>query len=174
MRRKRLLLLAGLVLVSLSAALALALASSGEAAKQRPKRDIFLSAVEWKGSAEVAKEPYPGDSSLPCNGGVCGYESFGPGHEEVDGDPNKWAIETYRFDSAVVFAYAGERVTLNMFGVNSKEHDIVLPEFGKRVVVKRGVLAKLTFNVDKPGIYKIICLTHPPSHQADLVVLPKA
>jgi hypothetical protein len=35
----------------------------------------------------------------------------------------------------------------------------------------RGKLSKVTFNVDKPGIYKILCITHPPAHQADLLVL---
>ena len=165
--------LTALVVGSVASAVTLALASAGEAGQQRPKRAIYLSAVEWKGSASVASEPYPGDSSLPCNGGVCGYESFEPGHEEVDGDETRWAIETYRFDSAVVFAFVGDRVTLNMFGVNAKEHDIVIPAFKKQVLVKRGVLSKVTFDVNRPGIFNIICLTHPPAHQAQLVVMPR-
>lgn len=151
--------------------LALALAAPGDAAKQRPNRSVYLSAVEWKGSASVAKEAYPGTGSLPCTG--CGYESFAPGHEEVGGDTTKWAVETYRFDTSTVVAYAGDRLTLNIFGVNAKLHDIVIPAFKKKFTVKRGVLSKVAIDVDKPGIYKMLCVTHPPAHQADIVVLPR-
>ncbi|HUP31877.1 MAG TPA: hypothetical protein VM184_02500 [Gaiellaceae bacterium] len=166
-------MIGALVTVVVALGLVLGLTATGEAAKQRPTRDVFMTAVEWKGSASVAKEPYPGDRSLPCNGEGCGYESFAPGSDELAGDQTKWAVETYRFDTSTVVAYAGERLTLNIFGVNSKHHDIVIPAFKKQFRVNRGVLSKVTINVDKPGIYKILCITHPPAHQADLVVLPK-
>lgn len=161
------------VTVVVAAGLMLGLTATGEAAKQRPKRAVFMSAVEWKGTASVANEAYPGVRSLPCNGRGCGYESFAPGDEELDGDQTKWAIETYRFDTSTVVAYAGERLTLNIFGVNARFHDIVIPAFKKQFRVNRGVLSKVTIDVDRPGIYKILCITHPPAHQADLVVLPK-
>lgn len=168
---RRLWILAGVVTLVVALGVLLGLAATGEAAKQRPKRDVYMSAVEWKGSASVAKEPYPGVRSLPCSGEGCGYESFAPGSEEMGGDKTKWAIETYRFDTAMVAACAGERVTLHIFGVNSSHHDIVIPAFNKKFRVLRGVLAKTTMNVDRPGIYKILCLSHQPSHQADLVVI---
>jgi plastocyanin len=127
-----------------------------------------MSAVEWKGSASVAKEPYP-TAALPGGGG---YESCPPGSQECDlkGDTTKWAIETYRFDTALVSACVGERVTLNIFGVNAAEHHINVPDFGKNFVVKRGTLSRVTFTVKKPGLYPIICITHQPSHRADLLV----
>lgn len=34
-----------------------------------------------------------------------------------------------RFDTAVVMAHEGERVTLKIFGVNAAKHDIVIPAF---------------------------------------------
>ena len=143
--------------------------SSGDDANAAVKaRQIYMSAVEWKGSASVAKESYP-TASLPGGGG---YESCAPGSQECDlkGDTTKWAVETYRFDPALVAACVGERVTLNIFGVNSAYHDINIPDFGKSFRVQRGMLSRVTFNVTKPGIYPILCITHQPSHRADLLV----
>ena len=88
----------------------------------------------------------------------------------MEGDQTKWAIETYRFDTGVVAACVGERVVLNIFGVNSAHHDINIPDFGKSFRVKRGMLSRSTFTVKKPGVYPIICITHMPSHRADLMV----
>jgi len=160
--------LAAFVVATVSAGAGLVLTTGGEAKGAVKVRQIYMSAVEWKGSASVAKEPFP-TSPLPPGGG---YEKFAPGSPEVDGDPTKWAVETYRFDTAVVAACAGERVVLNIFGVNAAEHHINIPDFGKSFVVKRGMLARQTFRVRKPGIYPIICITHQPSHRADLLVLP--
>ena len=143
--------------------------SAGDEAKAAVKvRQIYMTAVEWKGSASVAKRPYPA-APLPRGGG---YESCAPGSEECDlkGDTTKWAVETYRFDTALVAACVGERVTLNIFGVNAAEHHINVPDFGKSFVVKRGMLSRVTFKVKKPGLYPIICITHQPSHRADLLV----
>lgn len=131
-------------------------------------REIYLSAVEWKGSATVAKEPFP-TQALPGGGG---YEKFAPGHAELAGDTTKWAVETYRFDTAVVAACAGERIALNIFGVNAALHKITIPDFGKKFDVKRGMLSRQVLTTKKAGIYPIICLTHQPSHRADLVVFP--
>lgn len=159
------------VLAAVTVPLALA-ASGGSSSTKAVKRELFMSAVEWKGSASVAKEPYPGP--VPPGGG---YESCPPGSQDCDlkGDPNKWAVETYRFDTAVVASIVGERVIINIFGVNAAYHDIVIPSFNKKARVKRGVLTRIDLGVvKKPGIYKILCVTHPPAHQADLVVLPKS
>jgi plastocyanin len=165
-RRVALLVAFGVGAVSIGGAFAL---SSGDEANAAPKvRQIYMSAVEWKGSASVAKEAYP-TAPLPAGGG---YESCAPGSQECDlkGDTTKWAVETYRFDTALVSACVGERVTLNIFGVNAAEHHINVPDFGKSFVVKRGMLARTTFKVRKPGLYPIICITHQPSHRADLLV----
>jgi len=166
----RRLLLIGALGAALLAAAAFAATSGGEAKVSGQKREIFMSAVEWKGLASVAKEPYPGP--VPAGGG---YESCPPGSQDCDlaGNTAKWAIETYRFDTAVVAAYDGERVILNVFGVNSAKHDIVIPGLKKTFTVKRGVVSRIDLGVVKAGIYTIICVTHPPSHRADLVVLPK-
>ena len=131
-------------------------------------RMIYMSAVEWKGSSNISKEPYP-TAKLPAGGG---YESFAPGSPEVASKPGDWAVETYRFDTAVVAACKGERVVLKIFGVNAKSHEIVIPDFGKSFTVYRGQLATAVFKANKTGIFPITCITHRPSHTADLVVLP--
>lgn len=147
---------------------ALVVTAGGDANAAVKARQIYMSAVEWKGSASVAKEPYP-TAPLPGGGG---YESCAPGSQECDlkGDTTKWAVETYRFDTALVAACVGERVTLNIFGVNAAQHQINVPAFGKSFLVKRGMLARTTFTVRKPGLYAILCITHQPSHRADLLV----
>ena len=169
-KKRKTAIAAGCALVALAVALPLAVVSKGEASPVAKKRELFMSAVEWKGSASVSKEPYPGP--VPAGGG---YESCPPGSQDCDlaGNTAKWAIETYRFDSAMVAAYAGDRVTLNIFGVNAKEHPISIPAFNQKFTVKRGVVSKVSFKVDKPGIYNILCLLHPPAHQAQLLVLDK-
>ena len=156
-----------LVVAAVSMGAALVVASGSEAKGDVKVRQIYMSAVEWKGSASVAKEAFP-TAALPTGGG---YERFAPGSTEMEGDQTKWAIETYRFDTGVVAACVGERVTLNIFGVNSAYHDINVPDFGKSFRVKRGTIARTTFTVKKPGLYPIICITHMPSHRADLLVM---
>lgn len=164
----RIALVVALAAAAVSVGAAFVLGAGDEATAAVKARQIYMSAVEWKGSASVAKEAYP-TAPLPQGGG---YESCPPGSQECDlkGDTTKWAIETYRFDTALVAACAGERVTLNIFGVNAAEHRINIPAFGKNFLVKRGMLARTTFTVKKPGLYSILCITHPPSHRADLLV----
>lgn len=159
-------LLVTFVTAAVSAGAGLVVATGGDAKGAVKVRQIYMSAVEWKGSATVAKEPYP-TTTLPAGGG---YEKFAPGSEELAGDQTKWAVETYRFDTALVAACAGERVVLNVFGVNAASHQISIPDFNKSFLVKRGVLSQVAFTVKKPGIYPIICVTHQPSHRADLLV----
>ena len=78
---------------------------------------IYMSAVEWKGSSNVSKEAYP-TSPLPKGGG---YErSRRATRSSRASPPGTWAVETYRFDTAVVVACKGERVVLKIFGVNAK------------------------------------------------------
>jgi hypothetical protein len=169
MRPRTIAAIAGMLAV-LVVALLVAFVGKGEATTTATAatRTLYVSAVEWKGSASVAKEPYPGP--VPPGGG---YESCPPGSQECDlkGDTTKWAVETYRFDTAVVAACAGERVVIKAFGVNAAKHDIVVPKLKKRFTIYRGVVTTADLGVvKKPGIYGILCITHPPAHQMDLAV----
>lgn len=170
MRWKMFVAIAGLLAV-LGVGLALAFVGTSEATTAAATRTLYLSAVEWKGSADVAKEPYPGP--VPSGGG---WESCPPGSQDcgLKGDTSKWAVETYRFDTAVVVAYAGERVVIKAFGVNAAQHPIVVPALKKGFLIRRGVVTTADLGVvKKPGIYNMLCTLHRPSHQADLVVLPR-
>lgn len=142
--------------------------ATSDAKASAKTRMIYMSAVEWKGSSNISKEAYP-TAKLPTGGG---YESFAPGSPEVASKPGDWSVETYRFDTAVVAACKGERVVLKIFGVNAKSHEIVIPDFDKSFTVYRGQLATAVFKANKTGIFPITCITHKPSHTADLVVLP--
>jgi len=151
------------IVVGITAIGVASVAVSASDAKAAVKtRLIYMSAVEWKGSAEAAKEPFP-TAPLPAGGG---YERFAP---DATG---KWSVETYRFDAAVVAACKGERVVLKIFGVNAKSHEITIPDFNKSFTVYRGQLATSVFKANETGIFPIICITHRPSHTADLIVLP--
>jgi len=170
MRRWVIAAIVGLSL-AFAGASAFAFVGTSDATTAAKTRTLYVSAVEWKGSASVAKEPYPGP--VPAGGG---YESCAPGSQECDlkGDTTKWAVETYRFDTAVVMAYAGERVVIKAFGVNATEHPITVPTLKKNFLIRRGVVTTADLGVvKKPGIYNIYCTLHRPSHQMDLVVLPK-
>lgn len=159
------------VSAAFAGASAFAFVGTSDATTAAKTRTLYVSAVEWKGSASVAKEPYPGP--VPAGGG---YESCAPGSQECDlkGDTAKWAVETYRFDTAAVMAYAGERVVIKAFGVNSAQHPIVVPALKKSFLIRRGVVTTADLGVvKKPGIYNVYCTLHRPAHQMDLVVLPK-
>ncbi len=160
--RRRALAVAALAATAALVTVGFILVPGGNAGTQGKSRVLYLSAVEWKGSADTAKEPFP-TSPLPKGGG---YERFPP---DASG---KWSVETYRFDSATVAACRGERVTLKIFGVNAAYHDITMPQFNRNFRVKRGQLSTVSFVAKKVGIFPIICLTHQPSHRADLLVLP--
>lgn len=165
--RKNILITIAFAALLAAGGLVLSAVATGEAAAKTPIRNIYLSAVEWKGSANISKEPFP-TQTLPSGGG---YEIFEPGHPEVANEPGKWAVETYRFDSALVAACKGDKVVLNIFGVNSPQHQIAIPDFNRNVLVKRGYLAKTSFVVKRTGLFPILCITHKPSHQADLLVV---
>ena len=111
----------------------------------------------------------PGSLEPPAASGAGGSAPYT--HPEVASEAGKWAVETYRFDTAVVAACKGERVVLKIFGVNAKSHEITIPDFNKSFTVYRGQLATSVFKVKETGIFPIICITHKPSHTADLIVL---
>lgn len=159
------------VLSALGFAVAVMTSADANASATAATRTLYVSAVEWKGSASVAKEAYPGP--VPEGGG---WESCAPGSDGCDlkGDTTKWAVETYRFDTSTIVSYAGERVVIKAFGVNAAKHDIVVPKLKKSFTILRGVVTTADLGVvQRPGIYRILCITHPPAHQMDLVVLPK-
>ncbi len=165
MQRRRLLLIAVLaVLVTVVAGVAQA--PAGQA-----RRTIYMSAVEYKGGADVADEVYPpaaveGTRKLAPLGG--GYEL-----EEPD-ETGRWEVESYRFEPGFAAATLGERVTLEIVGINGARHEIELVSpSGKTTsfVVTRGRMTRVPFQAEELGIWHLVCLTHPPAMTSEILVI---
>lgn len=126
------------------------------------KRTIYMSAVEYKGSTEVAKEAFPA-AAVPPGGG---YIKKAP----VDG---KWETSTYRWEPGVVVVYQGDDVELQIWGVNGAEHPGKIEGYEKAFNVKRGQLTTISFKADRAGVFRILCDVHPPSMTGTLLVLAR-
>lgn len=145
----------------MGAALALPAGAQDRPASGPRERTIYIAAVEPKGGVHVDHEPFPG-TALPDGGG---YAIKKPDEK------GRWEVSTYRWDPGTIVVNQGDRVTLEIIGINGKEHPFTIEGYWLNGVVRRGQLTRLTFSADKAGIFKIICRTHSPSMQADLVVL---
>ena len=88
-------------------------------------------------------------------------------------ETGKWVVETYRYDPGTVVVNEGDTVTLEIVGINGKEHPFHIEGYDVSGVVKRGEVTRVSFLADKPGIFKISCEIHRPSMEADLVVLKR-
>ncbi|WP_019536587.1 cupredoxin domain-containing protein [Paenibacillus ginsengihumi] len=80
------------------------------------------------------------------------FKSTGPDGQE---------IEAYRWDPGTIYVKKGERIKLSIFGVNGASHPFVIDGLNVKGEVKKGQETVVSFKADKPGIYRIICLTHP-------------
>ncbi len=153
-------------MVPLLAALFL-LAACGQAAAGAvappQERTVYMAAIEPKGGTTVDKEPFPAQT-LPDGGGY--------GLKAPD-DTGRWEVETYRFVPGTVVVNEGDSITLEIVGINGKEHPITVEGYGLSTVLKRGEVQRLTFLADKPGIFRVMCDTHKPSMEATLVVLKR-
>lgn len=128
----------------------------------RPRqRTIYVAAIEPKGGANVAHEPFP-SASLPGGGGY---------HLRAPDANGRWEVSTYRWDPGTIVVNEGDSVTLEIIGINGDDHPFTIEGYWLTGVVRRGQLTRLSFVADKPGIFKIICRKHAPAMQADLVVL---
>jgi plastocyanin len=124
-------------------------------------RTIYVAAIEPKGGAHVDHEPYP-EKALPPGGG---YNLKKPDEK------GRWEVSTYRWDPGTIVVNQGDRVTLEIVGINGDEHPFTIEGYWISEVVRRGQITRVTFTADKAGIFKVICRKHAPAMQADLVVL---
>ncbi len=152
--------LAGALLLGV-AALAISLRPQPSAAQAT--RTVYMAAVEPKGGTSVSDEPFP-DAGLPGGGG---YILKAPDAR------GRWEVSTYQWQPGFVVVNQGERVTLEIIGINGKEHLSSLPPYVDRFTVKRGQLTRVTFTANRAGIFPIVCVSHQPSMTGYLVVLPK-
>ena len=148
-------------IAALGVSVALVLAACGTAsAPAAAKRTIHMTALEYKGSTEVAKEAFP-VQAVPAGGGYILKEP-------KDG---KWETSTYRWEPGTVVVYQGDDVELQIWGVNGADHPARIEGYDKAFSVKRGQLTTVSFKADKPGIFRILCDVHSPSMTGTLVVL---
>ncbi|MBI4308201.1 MAG: hypothetical protein HY684_05285 [Chloroflexi bacterium] len=137
--------------------------TSSLAAGDPAKRTIYMAAIEPKGSTTTAKEPFP-TSQLPSGGG---YILKAPNKEGT------WEVSTYRYFPSTVVINQGDEVTLEIVGINGKEHATAIEGYNVQFSVLRGQVSRATFKADKAGIFNIVCTTHRPSMTAQLTVLPR-
>jgi len=132
-----------------------------EATAAPGKRTIYMAAVEPKGGVTADKEMFPTEA-MPEGGGYVLKKPDSTG---------RWEVSTYRWDPGTVIVNQGDEVTLEIIGINGKEHSIAIEGHDVSGAVKRGHVTRLKFTAGKVGIYKIICASHLPSMQGELVVL---
>ena len=66
----------------------------------------------------------------------------------------------------------GDKVTLEILGVNGAEHPTVIEGYDISSTVKRGELTTVRLTADKPGVFEFRCGVHEPSMVGELIVLP--
>ncbi|OGK88597.1 MAG: hypothetical protein A2X51_05675 [Candidatus Rokubacteria bacterium GWC2_70_24] len=133
-------------------------------AQAAEERVVYMALIEPKGGVTVDKEPYP-TAELPKGGG---YVKKAP-------DPSgRWEVSVYQFSPASIVVKQGDRVTLEMIGINGAKHSVHVDKYRPdHVLVKRGEIARIQFTADTPGMFKIHCQEHEPSMEGLLVVLPR-
>lgn len=158
--------LIAVVALALSAAVLSAACTSGTptaAAQQPMKRTLYMAAIEPKGSTTAANEPFPA-AALPQGGG---YILKAP----KDG---VWETSTYRWTPSTFVVNQGDEVTLEIVGVNGKEHPSVIEGYNVSFNVLRGQVTRTTFKADKAGIFNIVCGAHLPTMTGQLIVMPRS
>lgn len=126
------------------------------------ERTIYLAAIEPKGGTAVADEPFPTEA-LPEGGG---YKLVEPN------DEGRWEVSTYRWLPQDLIVTEGERITLEILGINGASHPSTIEGYDITFDVKRGELTTVSFVADKVGTFPIVCGAHQPSMTGNLVVLP--
>jgi hypothetical protein len=135
------------------------------------RRTIYMSAVEYKGGANVADETYP-PAAEP---GTKALAPLGGGYDLAEPDATgRWEVESYRFEPGFTVVRKGERVTLEIVGINGALHEayLIAPSGAKTdVVITRGRMTLGKFRPTELGLWKLICETHPPAMTADILVI---
>jgi len=157
-RKTRLVLLWG---VAVAGIVLLGLSLGAEAAEERV---FYMALIEPKGGVTVDKEPYPA-GELPKGGG---YVKTAPN------SAGRWEVSAYQFSPATIVVKQGDRVTLEMIGINGAKHSVHVDKYRPdHVLVKRGDITRIQFTADTPGLFKIHCKEHEPGMEGHLVVLPR-
>jgi len=165
MRSRRIAIVAAFAVVA-SMVLGVTQAPAGGA-----RRTVYVSAIEYKGGANVSSEAYP-PAEEP---GTRELEPLGAGYLLKEPDATgRWEVESYRWEPGLIVADEGERLALEIVGINGARHDsMVVSPTGRQIpfVVTRGRLTIVRFQVDEPGIWRFVCSTHPPGMTGEIFVV---
>jgi len=123
---------------------------------------VYMTAVEYKGSTTVDREPFP-TSLLPDGGGYI---------RKAPNQTGRWETSTYRWEPGFIFVEAGDEVELHIWGVNGDAHPTTIEGYDLSFVVTRGELTVVRFRADSVGRFPILCQSHQPSMTAWLIVQP--
>lgn len=141
------------------------LPSSGE-------RYFSVNLIEFPWDRSVDDTPYPDppmDERFPEYdwSGDQGYILRAPNDEGI------WRIGSYLFLPQNITVTEGDAVTFELLGVRGETHDLFLdiPGQEQEVTVDRGFLEIMEFTAPEPGVYQLVCETHPPTMVMDIQVL---
>ncbi len=133
-------------------------------AQDGAKRFFTITAVEPKGAAGIAQEPFPA-GPLPEGGGYVIKQPDQTG---------RWEVSAYVWAPNQIVVNVGDDVTLQFVGINGASHPTEIKGLGKAFTVMRGQVTTVNFRPDRPGVYPIVCNTHHPSMTGEVVVLPRS
>lgn len=144
----------------LSLAMLAAIPSIGAGEAEAAKRYIVVTAIEPKGSTNVAKEPFP-EGALPPE----------PGYVlKKPDETGRWEVSVYVFDPRQIVVDEGDEVVLEFVGINGASHPTTIVGYDKTFTLLRGQSHKVSFVADKVGIFPIVCASHHPTMTGELVV----
>ncbi len=81
---------------------------------------------------------------------------------EFDGvDPNTGQErEVYRWDPGTIVVQKGDRVRLNIHGLNGDKHPFLIEGLNIQGEVARGEVETVEFVAKERGVYRLVCLVH--------------
>lgn len=72
--------------------------------------------------------------------------------------------EVYRWDPGTIVVRQGERVRLNIHGLNGEKHPFLIEGLGIQGEVTQGEVQTVEFVAKEKGVYRLVCLVHTDSH----------
>ncbi len=84
---------------------------------------------------------------------------------EFDGTDPKTGQEreVYRWDPGTIVVRQGDRVRLNIHGLNGDKHPFLIEGLGIQSEVAKGEIKTVEFVAKEKGVHKLICLVHTDS-----------
>ncbi len=153
------------------ATVTLPLAACGVSGAEPGAVTFDIELIEVKGATDGITAPAVDPAGLSA-----GYRFKAPGDYDAD-NPEKWQVSTYMFSPGAMSAIQGDEVTPRMFGVNGDNHDVWVEapdgSIAAAVVnIQRGREVTVSFTADQAGHYKLLCGTHAPTMQRNILSIP--